>query len=240
VGVRENANEIPGDAANWTPIMATSTRTVRPATRSRRKGEARRIEILGIAKDLLLVGGPDAVVLRDVADRLGITHSNVQYYFRTRHDLLVAIYDEEIQKFMGSVGPADEGAQGPEDLRRLDAIVDAGLRLVRAPDTALWRLMVGMLDHSSEMAALHLKECRRYENRLVLELGVILPGLSLARRRAMAIIMQAVIDGMSIRAVHEPRTGVPTELVDREIKRAIRSLADGGPPRKRSRTARVR
>jgi len=209
--------------------MTTPIRNTRPATRSRHKGEARRVEILRIAKQLLLVGGPEAVVLRDVADRLGITHSNVQYYYRTRHDLLVAIYDEEIQKFMGSVVTDSETADGQVDLRRLDSIVDAGLRLVRAPDTALWRLMVGMLDHSPDMAALHLKECRRYENRLVLELGEILPWLSLARRRAMAIIMQAVIDGMSIRAVHEPRVGAATRLVDREIKRAIRSLADGGP-----------
>jgi AcrR family transcriptional regulator len=215
--------------------MTTKLKKQRPSGRTSAKGEARRTEILSMAKALLLEGGPDAVVLRDVAERLGMMHSNIQYYFRTRNDLLVAIYDDEIQKFMGSVDPASETGDTKQDLRRLDAIVDAGLRLVRAPDTALWRLMVGMLDHSPDMAALHLKECRRYEDRLVLELAVILPWLSPARRRAMAVIVQAVIDGMSIRAVHERRVGAATRLVDREIKRAIRALADGGPKAKRPR-----
>ena len=58
-----------------------------------KKGDARRQQILDTAKALLLDGGPDRLALRDIAERLGITHGNLQYYFRTKQDLLVAIFD---------------------------------------------------------------------------------------------------------------------------------------------------
>jgi AcrR family transcriptional regulator len=191
---------------------------------SRHKGEAKRRQILETAKGLLLAGGPGAVVLREVAAKLGMTHSNVQYYYPTRDELLVAIYDEELAKFTGSVERV--AAIALTRPARLAAVIDLGLALIRAPDTALWRLMVGMLDHSPEMAALHRKECRLYEDRLVAELKVIAPHLSAARRRSVAKIIQAIIDGMSIQAVHESKGDPVMRIVDNDIKRAIASLIE--------------
>jgi AcrR family transcriptional regulator len=209
--------------------MTTRSRTRRSATRISRKGEARRLQILATAKRLLLEGGPGAVVLRDVAEELRMTHSNIQYYFPTWDHLVVAIYDDEIQKYMGSVDVEVDANDLKSALARLDEIVDAGLKLVRSPDTALWRLMVGMLDHNPAMSALHLKESRRYEDRLVVALGVLVPRLSTARRRAVAILIQAVIDGMSIRAVHEKTPGAATRRVDEEVRRAVRLLVEFAP-----------
>ena len=60
-----------------------------------RKGDAKRQQILDTAKRILLDGGPEALVLRDVAERLDITHGNLQYYFRTKQELIVAIFDRE-------------------------------------------------------------------------------------------------------------------------------------------------
>lgn len=216
--------------------MTTRTRPRRSATRISRKGEARRLQILATAKRLLLEGGPGAVVLRDVAEELGMTHSNIQYYFPTWDHLVVAIYDDEIQKYMGSVDVDADVSDPMTSLARLDEIVDAGLKLVRSPDTALWRLMVGMLDHNAAMAALHFKESRRYEDRLVVALGVLVPGLPTARRRAVAILIQAVIDGMSIRAVHEKAPGAATRRVDEEVRRAIRLLVEFEPDASRAGT----
>lgn len=188
----------------------------------RYKGEAKRRQILDTAKSLLLEGGPSAVVLREVAIKLGITHSNVQYYYPTRHDLMVAVYDEELAKFTGNVERVAAGAMTRP--ARLSAVIDLGLALIRAPDTALWRLMVGMVDHSPEMAALHRKECRLYEDRLVAELKVIAPHLSAARRRSVARIIQAIIDGMSIQAIHDTKGDPVMRIVDNDIKRAISAL----------------
>jgi AcrR family transcriptional regulator len=206
--------------------MTTRPKTRRPQPVISPKGEAKRRHILATAKSLLLEGGLHAVVLRDVAGRLGMTHSNIQYYYRTRQDLLVAIYDEELAKYTGSVEHV--AATLTTRKARLAAVIDLGLALIRSPDTALWRLMVGMLDHSPEMAALHRKECRLYEDRLVAELKAIAPELSPVRRRAIAKIIQAIIDGMSIQAIHEPRDGAAIRVVDDEIKRAISALVDAG------------
>jgi AcrR family transcriptional regulator len=190
----------------------------------RHKAEAKRRQILDTAKSLLLEGGPSAVVLREVAMKLGMTHSNVQYYYPTRHDLMVAIYDEELAKFTDSVGRVTAVALTRP--ARLAAVIDLGLSLIRAPDTALWRLMVGMLDHNPEMAALHRKECRIYEDRLVAELKVIAPHLSAGRRRSVAKIIQAIIDGMSIQAVHDGEGNPLMRTVDNDIKRAISALIE--------------
>jgi AcrR family transcriptional regulator len=56
-----------------------------------KKGEQRRAEILAIAREVLIDDGYDALVLREIAERAGVTLGNLQYYFPTRADLIVAI-----------------------------------------------------------------------------------------------------------------------------------------------------
>ena len=138
----------------------------------------------------------------------------------------MAIYEHELAKYTGSVERI--ATTLTSRTARLEAIIDLGLALIRSSDTALWRQMVGMLDHSSEMAALHYKECRIYEDRLVAELKAIAPELSSVRRRAIAKIIQAIMDGMSIQAVHEDNGSAVTRIVDEEIKKAITALVEGG------------
>jgi AcrR family transcriptional regulator len=96
-----------------------------------RKGEARRQQILDVAKKMLLENGPHAFVLRDVAERLGITHGNLQYYFRTRHDLLVGIFDQELAKYTEGVKDAVTATSTKRG--RLDAIIDSGLDVLLSP-----------------------------------------------------------------------------------------------------------
>jgi AcrR family transcriptional regulator len=59
------------------------------------KGEQRRAEILAIARESLVNKGYDAFVLREIAERAGVTLGNLQYYFPTRADLIAAIGLEE-------------------------------------------------------------------------------------------------------------------------------------------------
>ena len=88
------------------------------------KGDAKRQRILDLAKEMLLKSGPDAFVLRDVAERLGITHGNLQYYFRTRQDLLMAIFDLEVAKYTDSMREAVAATTTRRG--RLGAIIDSG------------------------------------------------------------------------------------------------------------------
>jgi len=188
------------------------------------KGEARRQQILDTAKSLLMKGGPDAVVLRDVAERLGITHGNLQYYYPTRDDLMVAIFDQEVAKYTDGIRNAVAATTTRRG--RLAAVIDSGLTLIRSPETALWRQMVGMVDHSPGMAALHKKELQAYEDALAKELKVIAPRLTPPRRRHIAKIIQAIIDGLSIQYAHEAPDSPGMRAIESEIKAAILALIE--------------
>jgi AcrR family transcriptional regulator len=189
-----------------------------------RKGDAKRQQILDTAKDMLLKGGPEAFVLRDVAERLGITHGNLQYYFRTRQDLLVAIFDQELAKYTTSL----QNAVAATTTRRgrLGAIIDAGLTELRSPDTALWRMVMSMADHSPDMAALLKKENDLYEAVVAKELKQIAPTLSPQRRRHIAKIIHAFLDGLGIQFVHEDPNSADMRALESEIKAAIVALVE--------------
>ena len=189
-----------------------------------RKGDAKRQEILDTAKAMLLKGGVEAFVLRDVAERLGITHGNLQYYFRTRQDLLVAIFDQELAKYTGSLQEAVAATTTRRG--RLAAIIDAGLTELRSPDTALWRMVMSMADHSPDMAALLKKENDLYEAVVAKELKQIAPSLSPQRRRHIAKIIHAFLDGLGIQFVHEDPNSADMRALESEIKAAIFALVD--------------
>jgi AcrR family transcriptional regulator len=60
-------------------------------TEARGKGAVMRDRIIVEARRTLVDQGYDDVSLRGVAERLGITLGNLQYYFRTRDDLLLEV-----------------------------------------------------------------------------------------------------------------------------------------------------
>ncbi|GAA3591249.1 TetR/AcrR family transcriptional regulator [Kribbella ginsengisoli] len=61
------------------------------STRIRRTPEESRRAILQAAEELLVEGGLDAVTVRAVAKRIGITDAGVAHHFGSRQDLLVAL-----------------------------------------------------------------------------------------------------------------------------------------------------
>ena len=189
-----------------------------------KKGDSRRQQILDTAKQMLLEHGPDGFVLRDVAERLGITHGNLQYYFRTRKDLLVGIFDQEVAKY--TEGMKDAVAATSTKRGRLAAIIDSGLSVLRSPETALWRMMMSMTDHNREMAAILKKENDLYEVVVSRELKQIAPQLSAQRRRHVAKIIHAILDGVGIQYVYEDPDSADMRALESEIKAAIYALVE--------------
>jgi AcrR family transcriptional regulator len=188
------------------------------------KGDARRQQILDTAKSILIAAGPDGLVLRDIAERLGITHGNLQYYFRTKQELLVAIFDREIVKYTDSLHEAVSATTTRRG--RLGAIIDAGIAEIRSPDTALWRMAISMSDHSADMAGLLKKENDRYQTAVVKELKLISPELSPQRRRQIARIINAILDGLAIQFMHENPNAPEMRALESEIKAALVALVE--------------
>lgn len=189
-----------------------------------KKGDAKRQQILDAAKSILLKSGPDGLILREVAVQLGITHGNLQYYFRTRNDLLIAIFDNEVAKYTESMKEAVAATSTRRG--RLAAIIDSGLTVLRSPDTALWRIMMSMADHSPEMATILKKENDLYEAVVAQELKQIAPKLSAQRRRHIAKIIHAILDGIGIQFVHDDPNSADMRALESEIKAAIFALVE--------------
>jgi AcrR family transcriptional regulator len=189
-----------------------------------KKGDARRQQVLDTAKAMLLKSGASEFVLRDVAETLGITHGNLQYYFPTKQALLVAIFDQEVAKYTDSMKEAVAATTTKRG--RLAAIIDSGVTVLRSPDTALWRMMMSMADHSKEMAAILKKENDLYEAVVTKELKQIAPALSLQRRRHIAKIIHALLDGIGIQFVHEDPNGADMRALESEIKAAVFALVE--------------
>ena len=189
-----------------------------------KKGGAKRQQILDEAKKMLREYGADGLVLRDVAERLGITHGNLQYYFRTRKDLLVAIFDQEVAKYTESMKEAVSATSTRRG--RLAAIIDSGLTELRSPETALWRVMISMADHNPEIAAILKKENDHYQTVVAKELKQIAPGLSPHRRRHVAKIINAILDGLGIQFVHENPNSADMRALESEVKAAILALVE--------------
>jgi AcrR family transcriptional regulator len=181
--------------------------------------ESQRTRILEAAKKRLIQGGLEAVVLRNVAQSLSMHHSNVQYYFRTRDDLIVAIFDREARKYTEDARVAVSAV--PKGPARAAALIDTIIMLMRGPDTALWRLIIGTLDHNPELAAVHKRQIREHADVLMDELSEIFPKLPLRRRRRLVTVIQTVIGGLAVQFAHAAAGSAESRRIETHIRESL-------------------
>jgi AcrR family transcriptional regulator len=72
-------------------LQVRQPRSAGPPKGIREKGKAREAEIIAAARSLLADGGQEPFTLRNVADRVGLRMSHLQYYFATKGDLVRAL-----------------------------------------------------------------------------------------------------------------------------------------------------
>ena len=188
------------------------------------KGQIRRQQIIDAAKQALIDGGSNSLVLRDVADQIGITHGNLQYYFPTKNDLLIAIFDQAVEKYTEGMKVAVSETSTRKG--RLDAIIDAGIAELKSPETPLWRMMMSLADHNPDMASILKKENDLYEQVVAEELKLISPNLSIQRRRHIARIIHAILDGLGVQFSYEDADGPEMRALSSEIKIALFAMLE--------------
>lgn len=90
----------------------TSTSSAQPKTA---KGKARIEEILGVARRLFTEGGYSEMTMRQVADQVGISLSNVQHYFPSRESLLRALLESVMNSYDPALGEIEEKFTNPRE-----------------------------------------------------------------------------------------------------------------------------
>lgn len=173
----------------------------RTATHAASKGERRRLEVLSLARRQVLESGLERLTLRSLAEALGMTLGNLQYYFPSRDDLLEAILRSEaatdLEAFRSVVSGSDDSADPAEDLRT--AVVALAGR---------WYALNGSVYLPIAVRAIHdarfVDVIREIWESFYAELTPLVRRLDLtaspteARSRAMLIIM--LLDGSSIQS----------------------------------------
>ncbi len=115
-----------------------------PGTAVHNKGQTKVLEILETATNLLAYEGYSKFTMRRVAEELGITLRNVQYYFKTKQDLFESVIELRLRKDIESAQEVVDSVGGsPKE--RFIAFVDYSLventtRFIRGLQFELWAL----------------------------------------------------------------------------------------------------
>jgi AcrR family transcriptional regulator len=109
----------------------TTGSTARPRRRNRRgEGELLRAEILAAAKDLLAeTGNEDAVSVRAVAERVGVTTPSIYLHFEDKHALISAVCSEVFADLDRVMNDAAAGVDDPFDALRARGLAYAEFAL---------------------------------------------------------------------------------------------------------------
>lgn len=96
--------------------MSANIENLKPPLDVTRKGAKRIAEIRQAGVEILLQEGFTSLTKRKIANRLGISHGNVSYYFPTRESLWKAVIEFELNTFYrkhdSDSSFADDDAQG--------------------------------------------------------------------------------------------------------------------------------
>ncbi len=166
-----------------------------PGTAVYSKGRQKLHEILKVATEVLAFKGYSAFTMRNIASRLGITHRNLQYYFKTKSSLFQAVVEYMIELELQTAREAvDREDLTPED--KFSAFIKYSIRdneipLIRGFQFELWALAT-----RDKFAA----ECRdrttnAYCDFIVSLIEPLTPRLSEAERNSKAAIILSLLQG---------------------------------------------
>ncbi len=92
----------------------------------RRRGAVAREEALEAARDLLLSGGPAAVTLKAVGERMGVGHANLIHHFGSAAGLQGALMDAMVRDLAQRIEAGlSDGREGVDPERLMTVVFDA-------------------------------------------------------------------------------------------------------------------
>ncbi|MEM9134325.1 MAG: TetR/AcrR family transcriptional regulator [Actinomycetota bacterium] len=157
-----------------------------------RKGASTRNRIVEAARSMLLEKGYEGLVLRELADSLGITLGNLQYYFGTREALALHV--------LGIEGRRD--TELIEARRRVDTPADTFRFVVRdmaaryrGESGRLLLLIIVLAEHRPSFEALCQDSYREFFAAFEGLLAEMKPGLPPGEVAARARIINALVEG---------------------------------------------
>ncbi|WP_189370004.1 TetR/AcrR family transcriptional regulator [Tateyamaria omphalii] len=160
------------------------------------KGEERRLAIEAAARQMLLNQGYSGVSLRKIANQLGISVGNLQYYFSTKDDLVEAVILGETQKPIELLGNV---LWNPNDLEaNVDQAVGSLMRYYASDAGRFYAIMEVLALHDHRYAKIKADGYAYILSHIEQLVAIMSPNLSLDRRAGLAQVLVALIDGASL------------------------------------------
>lgn len=178
--------------------MIQSVKTLRQGSATSMKGQQRVREILKAAAAILNKGGSENFSMNKVADEVGLSLSNVQYYFPTRKDLVWALLsgmlrevDDEARQLVSSHPSSDK--------KRLVAFIEHSLEMNAIPMNCAvaWNAWA-MSRYDKDIKEILDKWYVGYLEIITTLVTKVNPKLSKQRQAFIATFISAAIEGESI------------------------------------------
>jgi len=175
----------------------------RPGTATQQKGLARLLIILEAARNIFTEQGYPDLTMRKVATRAGISIGNLNYYYRTKEDLLRDLLDYVINPYLEAFDRArDEAGESPE--KQLEAVLNFWINDLATPETTLFFPECWALANHNPFVAELMDEmyakARQSLNELIPRIN---PTLSKKESEQIGVYMCAAMEGLTIFAGHQ-------------------------------------
>lgn len=175
----------------------------RPGTATQQKGLSRLLSILDSARDIFMEDGYNSLTMRKVATKANISIGNLNYYYRTKEDLLRDLLDYVITPYLEEFDRARQQAgESPE--KQIKAVMKFWLEDLGTPETTVffpecWALS----NHNPFVAELMdnlYSKAREPLNELIPQIN---PTLTQKESEQLALYMCASMEGLTIFAGFE-------------------------------------
>lgn len=176
--------------------------TIRPGTGGYSKGQARVVEILEAALDVLLDEGYQALTMRRIAKACGITVGNVTYYYKTKDDLIRDLTSSVLESYIDVFSHiAEDKSLTVEE--RFVAVVRLILEDITSKKTTHFFPELWALANHDPFIAERVNEmyigARKVLNTLIPALN---PSLNEDEAELMALFVSASLEGTTVFAGH--------------------------------------
>lgn len=175
----------------------------RPGTATQQKGLSRLLSILDAARDIFMEQGYSSLTMRKVAAKANISIGNLNYYYRTKEDLLRDLIDYVIIPYLEEFDRAREHA-GELPEKQIRAVLKFWIDDLATPETtAFFPECWALANHNPFVANLMddmYSRARESLNELIPQIN---PTLTHKESEQIALYMCASMEGLTIFAGHE-------------------------------------
>ncbi|MCF6214855.1 MAG: TetR/AcrR family transcriptional regulator [Emcibacter sp.] len=200
--------------------------SARVGTATHKKGQLRVAEIIEIASKSLIEDGYSEFTIRKIAAKAKMKHGNLQYYFATKQDLIIAILRDEFQHYQSALQKKISNTRYSAK-QKLIFTIDYILRDQEKQHCCVmfWELWA-LSSHEPEIAQIMDDFYQIYLGEIVNLVTENNPSLKKQKAMKIALLIVSMIEGLSLfRGYNKPRRSY-LRGIEKELRATILMLIE--------------